>query len=124
MVRFTDRMLWGWQGGQELDLTEAMSRLTMEIIAQTVFDVDLHGDPRAGQVGHAVTTMLDEYGRQMTSAVRALMERLPVRLPVPMPTNLGSSARAPPAPSAAAASAEAIARRRGQAIWGYSALTA
>lgn len=93
MVRFTDRMLWGWQGGQELDLTEAMSRLTMEIIAQTVFDVDLHGDPRAGQVGHAVTTMLDEYGRQMTSAVRALMERLPVRLPVPGEARLHAAVR-------------------------------
>lgn len=93
MVRFTDRMLWGWQSGRELELTEAMSRLTMEIIAQTVFDVDLHGDPRAGQVGHAVTTMLDEYGRQMTSAVRALMERLPVRLPVPGEARLRGAVR-------------------------------
>lgn len=83
MVRFSERLLAEWRGGQELDLSEAMNRLTMEIISQAVFDVDLHADARAENVGRAVTTLLDEYGRQMTSAVRALMERLPVKFPVP-----------------------------------------
>lgn len=83
MVRFADRMARGWRDGQELNLSEAVMHLTMEIITQTVFDVDLHGDPRAQHVGRAVNTLLDAYGHQMTSAVRALMERLPVHLPVP-----------------------------------------
>lgn len=93
MVRFTERMLAEWRGGQELDLTEALNRLTMEIISQTVFDVDLHADARAENVGRAVTTLLDEYGRHMTSAVRALMERLPVRLPVPGEGRLRTAVR-------------------------------
>ena len=37
--------------------------------------------------------MLAEYGRQMTSAVRALMERLPVRLPVPGEARLHAAVR-------------------------------
>ncbi|MCD0160935.1 MULTISPECIES: cytochrome P450 [unclassified Deinococcus] len=83
MVRFADRQVQGWQDGQDLNLSEAMMHLTMEIITQTVFDVDLYGDPRAQNVSRAVNTLLDEYAHQMTSAVRALMERLPVHLPVP-----------------------------------------
>lgn len=83
MVRYADRMGRGWHDGQDLNLSEAMMQLTMEIITQTVFNVDLHGDPRAQAVGHAVNTLLDEYSHQMTSAVRALLDRLPVNLPVP-----------------------------------------
>ncbi len=83
MVSYTKRLADEWQSGQKLDLHAAMMRLTMEIIAKCMLDIDLHADRRSSGVGHAVEVMLAEYSSQMTSAVRAILERLPFRVPMP-----------------------------------------
>lgn len=83
MVAYTERMLAEWHPNQVRDLHEDLMRLTMEIIAKSIFDVDLHGDARSQGVGRAITVMLEEYAHQMTSAVRALLERLPLKMPIP-----------------------------------------
>jgi cytochrome P450 len=51
-VEYTRRMLDGWQDGASLDVADAMTELTLEIIAKTLFDVELEG--QASQFGEAV----------------------------------------------------------------------
>lgn len=82
MVDFTTRTLQTWPDHAEVPLTETLHNLTMEIITQTVFSVDLHqGTPH--NVGKSITQMMDFYQQQMTSPVRFLMERFPLPLPIP-----------------------------------------
>ncbi|GAB4429063.1 MAG: cytochrome P450 [Chloroflexi bacterium OHK40] len=83
MVNYTGRMLATWRVGEIRDLHADLMQLTMEIIAKTIFDVDLHHDAEAASVGQALNTVLEEYNRQMTSVYRAVLSRLPIRLPVP-----------------------------------------
>lgn len=83
MVEFTERMIATWRAGEVRDLHANLMQLTMEIIAKTIYDVDLHHGAEAATVGHAMTTVLEEYNRQMTSVYRAVLSRLPIRLPVP-----------------------------------------
>ena len=53
MVRFfTERMLMTWQDGQTLDIHEAMMRLTLDIVAKTLFDTDVSHE--AEDVGAAL----------------------------------------------------------------------
>lgn len=76
MVDFTTRTLKTWPDHGEVPLTETLHNLTMEIITQTVFSVDLNqGTPH--NVGTSITQMMDFYQQQMTSPVRFLMERFP-----------------------------------------------
>src|SRR5436305_12498079 len=44
MVAFAERMLAGWEEGQVRDAHEDMMRLTLEIVAKTLFDADIAGD--------------------------------------------------------------------------------
>ncbi|GEM46634.1 cytochrome P450 [Deinococcus cellulosilyticus NBRC 106333 = KACC 11606] len=82
MVDFTTRTLKTWPDHGEVPLTETLHNLTMEIITQTVFSVDLNqGTPH--NVGTSITQMMDFYQQQMTSPVRFLMERFPLPLPIP-----------------------------------------
>src|SRR6266700_765209 len=46
MVRHTERMLAGWQAGTVRDIHADMTQLTLEIIAKTLFDADVHGEAR------------------------------------------------------------------------------
>src|SRR5579872_2183294 len=41
MVKFTYRMLASWKDGHSLDIHEAMMRLTLDIVAKTLFDTDV-----------------------------------------------------------------------------------
>ena len=83
MVHFTQRMLNGWQPAEERDTARDMMQLTMEIISQTIFGIDLHDNEASGDVGTAISTALDEYNRMITSVTRTLISRLPIRLPIP-----------------------------------------
>jgi cytochrome P450 len=51
-VDYTRRMLEGWSSGASFDVADAMTELTLEIIAKTLFDVELEG--RAARFGEAV----------------------------------------------------------------------
>jgi cytochrome P450 len=51
-VEYTRRMLDGWHDGASFDVADAMTELTLEIIAKTLFDVELQG--QASQFGEAV----------------------------------------------------------------------
>jgi len=58
-VDYTRRMLEQWKPGGTLDVVDAMTRLTLEIIAKTLFDVELEG--RAARLGEAVRVVSEVF---------------------------------------------------------------
>ncbi len=57
MVDYTERMLQGWRGGEERDAHQEMMRLTLEIVAKTLFDADVERD--AQEVGKSLELLLE-----------------------------------------------------------------
>jgi cytochrome P450 len=57
MVRCAERLLGEWKGGEERDIHAEMMRLTLQIVAKTLFDADVDGDAR--QVGHALEAIME-----------------------------------------------------------------
>ena len=51
MVEATERMLGSWTDGQVRDVQEEMMRLTLEIVAKTLFDAEIGGRVGRGQRG-------------------------------------------------------------------------
>ncbi|AGA29067.1 cytochrome P450 [Singulisphaera acidiphila] len=76
MVAFTERMLQTWSSGQVRDVQEAMMRLTLEIIAKTLFDADVSAESAA--LSAAMETTL----RSFTERVNHLVS-LPDFIPTP-----------------------------------------
>jgi cytochrome P450 len=76
MVAFTQRMAATWQDGESLDILPAMKRLTLEIIAKTLFDSDISS--QAGVVGEALQTFLNEFAARTGSGLLT-----PERIPTP-----------------------------------------
>jgi cytochrome P450 len=76
MVDYTERLLAEWQDGQIRDVHTDMSRLTLQIIAKTLFDADVHDD--ASDVGTALAAAQDSFTRRFQSLVQ-----LPEWVPTP-----------------------------------------
>jgi cytochrome P450 len=57
MVEYTQRMLEGWRGGEELDAHQEMMRLTLRIVGKTLFDADVERD--AKDVGKSLEMLLE-----------------------------------------------------------------
>jgi cytochrome P450 len=57
MVRFTERMLEGWRDGESRDVHAEMMRLTLQIVAKTLFDADVDADVQ--EVGRAVEAIME-----------------------------------------------------------------
>jgi cytochrome P450 len=76
MVGYTERMLESWSDGQTLDIHEAMMRLTLGIVAKTLFDADVSHE--AEDVDAALSVLMGKFLRQ---AGLALL--LPVWVPLP-----------------------------------------
>ena len=76
MIAHTQRMLASWSDGQSLDMHEAMMRLTLGIVAKTLFDADVSHE--AEDVDAALTVLMGKFLRQ---AGMALL--LPVWVPLP-----------------------------------------
>lgn len=55
MVDYTARMLDGWRGAQTLDVDREMMRLTLQIVAKTLMNVDVSAT--ADRVGHAMDVL-------------------------------------------------------------------
>jgi cytochrome P450 len=56
MVEKTLRARDRWQDGQELDVAHEMTRLTLAVVAQTLFDADV--DDEADEIGAALTELI------------------------------------------------------------------
>jgi cytochrome P450 len=76
MVGYTQRMLASWSDGQTLDIHEAMRRLTLGIVAKTLFDADVSHE--AEDVDAALSVLMGKFLRQ---AGLALL--LPAWVPLP-----------------------------------------
>jgi cytochrome P450 len=57
MVGYTQRLLEGWRGGEERDAHQEMMRLTLQIVAKTLFDADVARDTR--DVGKSLQLLLE-----------------------------------------------------------------
>ncbi|HYO89035.1 MAG TPA: cytochrome P450 [Candidatus Limnocylindrales bacterium] len=57
MVDFAEELLGDWPDGEEMDMDQAMSALTMRIIAKTLFDANVED---TAAIGEAVTAALRE----------------------------------------------------------------
>ena len=60
MVTFTLRALEGWHSGEILDVDGAMTRLTLDIVAKTLFDTDVAED--AATIGRAMADLQRAFG--------------------------------------------------------------
>jgi cytochrome P450 len=67
MVDYTQRMLETWSDGQTLDMHEAMMRLTLGIVAKTLFDADVSHE--AEDVDAALTVLMGKFLRQAGMAL-------------------------------------------------------
>ncbi len=76
IVQYTERMLAGWSARPSLDVADEMTRLTLAIIAKTLFDVELAD--QAAQLGEAVRVVSESYVREAASPLP-----LPDWLPTP-----------------------------------------
>ena len=76
MARYTQQMLASWSDGQALDIHEAMMRLTLGIVAKTLFDADVSHE--AEDVDAALSVLMGKFLRQ---AGLALL--LPAWVPLP-----------------------------------------
>jgi cytochrome P450 len=85
MVRFAQRLVGEWKNGDEHDIHAEMMRLTLQIVAKTLFDADV--DREAGQVGRALESIME-----LNSDFRKLM-LTPSWLPIPRNINAAIATR-------------------------------
>ena len=76
MVHYAQRRCDLWHAGQEIDLLEEMTALTMAIVAKTLFGVEVEG--ASHEIGEALTTVLDFFPRFSLPFAR-LLQLLPLR---------------------------------------------
>jgi cytochrome P450 len=86
MVDYTERMLHSWSGGQTRDVQDDMMRLTLEIVAKTLFDADVTGASADASI--AMETLL----RSFTARVNNVF-RLPMNFPTPANLRFKRAAR-------------------------------
>jgi cytochrome P450 len=70
MVEYTHRMIDRWEDGQRVDMAEAMAGVTLEIVAKTLFDADVH----------AGTSTI---AKAMVVLQKEMLEHIYMPLPVP-----------------------------------------
>jgi cytochrome P450 len=59
MVAYTERLVGSWTAGEIRDVHEEMMRLTLEIVAKTLFDAEIAGE--AGEAGTALEQVMEHF---------------------------------------------------------------
>jgi cytochrome P450 len=77
MVRYAERLVESWRDGEIRDLHQDMMRLTLQVVAQTLFDADVA--TAAAEVGHAMEVALG----QLQSELNSVLALLPPAVPTP-----------------------------------------
>ncbi len=77
MVDYTQRMLDRWTDGQHLDVQEEMMRVTLEIVAKTLFDADVSNDTAGASA--AMETMMHVFTQRVNQFIK-----LPEWIPTPL----------------------------------------
>ena len=75
MVAYTERLLTQWRPGATRDVNADMMRLTLTVVAKTLFDADI--DQNAPRVGAALTDILEVTTKRMQSPIQVIPEWLP-----------------------------------------------
>jgi cytochrome P450 len=75
MTEYADRAQQQWRSGQELDVAQAMTRLTLGIVGKTLFGADV--DAQATSVGRALADVLGAFWLTMLPLADVL-EHLPI----------------------------------------------
>lgn len=75
MVEFTQRARARWTDGSTLDMHAEMMRLTLDIVAKTLFDADV--DAEAAEIGRAMTTAFESFNYAMVPFTEYL-DHLPI----------------------------------------------
>jgi len=75
MVDYTERLLGQWQPGQTRDINRDMMRLTLGIVAKTLFDADIDQD--ANRVGNALTDILEVTTERIQSPIQVIPDWIP-----------------------------------------------
>ena len=75
MVHYAERRCDRWRAGQEIDLHQEMTALTMAIVAKALFGVEVEGESQ--EIGEALTTVLDFFPR-FTLPFARLLQLLPL----------------------------------------------
>lgn len=75
MVDYAARAADRWKDGETLDMREEMMRLTLAIVAKTLFNADVEGE--AGEIGEALTAVI-EYFNRLLFPFSEFMEKLPL----------------------------------------------
>ncbi len=75
MVERAARTRDRWREGQELDIHQEMMRLTLEVVAKTLFDADVESE--AGEIGAALTRLIDLFPHLM-NPLAPLLQKLPI----------------------------------------------
>lgn len=76
MVTRTERMLGRWEDGETLDVHREMTRLTLAVVGETLFNADVEGE--AEEIGAALTESLEAVNRLVYPFVGPALERLPL----------------------------------------------
>lgn len=75
MTHFSDAMAETWRDGETLDIDREMMRLTLQIVAKTLFDTDVTKD--ADDVGRSLTTLVEMFNLLLLP-YSEILEKLPL----------------------------------------------
>jgi cytochrome P450 len=75
MIEYGEKMADTWQNGTQLDISREMMRLTLQIVAKTLFDADV--DDEADEVGDTMTTLVSLFDYLMLP-FSEILEKLPL----------------------------------------------
>jgi cytochrome P450 len=75
MTQYALRTSEGWRDASQLDMSEEMMRLTLAIVAKTLFDADV--EEEANEIGEALTTIISLFNA-MLFPFSEVLEKLPL----------------------------------------------
>jgi cytochrome P450 len=75
MSQYVWELQQSWTDGAVMEIDQEMMRLTLSIVAKTLFDTDVSGE--AGEIGRALTTAMQLW-RRMMSPFAEYLEKLPL----------------------------------------------
>src|SRR5499427_4895207 len=74
MVQYTSRLRDRWRDGETVDMAQEMMRLTLAIVAKTLFDADVEAE--AAEIGQALTEVLKMF-ETFSSPLTDILDKLP-----------------------------------------------
>ncbi len=74
MIEYSEKMSDGWRDGETRDIDHEMMRLTLQIVAKTLFNADVEDD--ADEIGQAMTDLINLFN-YLLLPFSELLEKLP-----------------------------------------------